>query len=93
MITHIEDSPSIVYYICKAINLEDDPLQKINYIYLISDMLHHGMKMRSMNGELDNFGEATLLNLKPLIYPAYRCQSEKLQSQLRNVSDLLWCRS
>lgn len=88
---HFAHSRAMVYYLCKAINLEDDPFKKINFVYLISAMLHHTRKLR--NEVVGGFATVASKYLKELIYPAYICQSDKTKLQIKTVLSIVPCDS
>lgn len=84
-----EHSQSVIYHFRKAVEAEKDDQKKIFILYLISDCLHHVLKMRPMDDSLDEFSEATLFQLEKIIQPMYNTEDDKTKSKVKQVLSLL----
>jgi len=78
-----EHHEAILYYIRKMLTNEQDYNKKLNLIYLISDVLHHRLKVKD-----DELSGAILKKLVPILRPAYLNQPEECQAKVLKVLKL-----
>jgi len=85
VLENIPHSNSIIRRIAVHVKREPDSKRKLIFIYLISDCLHHSLKLRPLEGGLDEFSQAVLDHLVPLLRPAYYDQSEDMKGKIIKV--------
>jgi len=80
-----DHSQNIIYVLRKAVQNEADPDRRLHVLYLLSECLHQVLKMRPMDGGLDEFSEAVKSQLKHIIYPIYTGQADKIKAKIKQI--------
>jgi len=69
IIKNISHSSTIVFSLFQQVmNEKMDTTRKLHVLYLVNDVLYHSLKMRPESGQLDQFSEAILPYLPPMMH-------------------------